>query len=111
MEVLGQSFEPTHSPTTRVILRTGLFASTGLLYDARKQVVEALVATPDDPALYALLGALYERAGLRQQATSAYQGAQLLMDAGRPSPPAPRSGLGSPAARPVFFSPREGMLF
>lgn len=111
MEVLGQSFEPTHSPTTRVILRTGLLASTGLLYDARKQVVEALAATPDDPALYTLLGVRYERAGLRQQATSAYQGAQLLMDAGRPSPPAPRSGLGSPAARPVFFSPREGMLF
>lgn len=74
-------------------------------------MVEALVATPDDPAPYPLLGALYERAGLRQQATSAYQGAQLLMDAGRPSPPAPRSGLGSPAARPVFFSSREGVLF
>ena len=65
MEVLEQSFEPTHSPTTRVILRTGLLASTGLLYDARNQVIEALVATPNDPALYALLGALYERAGLR----------------------------------------------
>jgi predicted Zn-dependent protease len=90
VEILEQAFERTDSPTTRVILRTGLLASTGLLHDARKQVVEALAATPDDPALYTLLGARYERAGLRQQATSAYQEAQLLMDAGRPSAPAPR---------------------
>jgi hypothetical protein len=87
---LEQSFERTDSPTTRVILRTGLLASNGLLHDARKQVVEALAATPDDPALYTLLGALYERAGLGQQAASAYQEAQLLMDAGRPSAPPPR---------------------
>ena len=97
MEVLEQSFEPTHSPTTRVILRTGLLASTVLIDCGLHQERElqernwrALAATPDGPALYALLGALYERAGLRQQATSAYQEAQLLMDAGRPSPPAPR---------------------
>ena len=37
-----------------------------------------------------LLGARYERAGLRPQATNAYQEAQLLMDAGRPSEPPPR---------------------
>jgi hypothetical protein len=88
--VLEQSFEPTDTPTTRVILKTGLLASNGLLHDARNQVLEALAATPDDPALYTLLGALYERAGLRQQATNAYQEAQLLMDAGRPSEPPPR---------------------
>ena len=88
--VLEQSFEPTETATTRVILKTGLLASNGLLHDARKQVLEALAATPDDPALYTLLGALYERMGLRQQASTAYQEAQLLMDAGRPSAPAPR---------------------
>ena len=88
--VLEQSFEPTETATTRVILKTGLLASNGLMHDARKQVLEALAATPDDPALYTLLGALYERMGLRQQASAAYQEAQLLMDAGRPSAPAPR---------------------
>jgi Flp pilus assembly protein TadD len=60
------------------------------MYDARRQVLEALAATPDDPALYTLLGAFYERGGLRQQAATAYQEAQLLMDAGRPSAPPPR---------------------
>ena len=60
-----------------------------MVADARKQVLEALAATPDEPALYTLLGALYERTGLRQQAGTAYE-AQLLMDAGRPSGPAPR---------------------
>ena len=60
------------------------------MHDARKQVLEALDATPDDPALFTLLGALYERAGLRQQAASAYQEAQLLLDAGGPAAPAPR---------------------
>jgi len=88
--VLEQSFEPADSATTRIILTTGLLASNGLMYDARRQVLEALAATPDDPALYTLLGALYERGGLRQQATTAYQEAQLLMDAGRPSAPPPR---------------------
>ncbi len=88
--VLQQSFEPADSATTRIILKTGLLASNGLMHDARRQVLEALAATPDDPALYTLLGALYERAGRRQQATTAYQEAQLLMDAGRPSAPPPR---------------------
>ncbi len=60
------------------------------MHDARRQVLEALAATPDDPALYMLLGALYERGGLRQQAITAYQEAQLLMDTGRPSASPPR---------------------
>jgi hypothetical protein len=90
VSVLEQSFEPTDTATTRIILKTGLLASNGLLHDARKQVLEALAATPDDPALFTLLGALYERAGLRQQATTAYQEAQLLMDAGRSAGPSPR---------------------
>jgi len=87
---LEQSFDATDTATTRVILRTGLLASNGLMHDARKQVIEALAVTPDDPALYSLLGALYERTGLRQQAATAYQEAQILMDAGRPSAPTPR---------------------
>lgn len=90
VSVLEQSFERTDSSTTRVILKTGLLASNGLMHDARRQVVDALASTPDDPVLYTLLGALYERAGLRQQASTAYQEAQLLMDAGGPSTPAPR---------------------
>jgi Flp pilus assembly protein TadD len=88
--VLEQSFEPTDSATTRIILKTGLLASNGLMHDARRQVLEALAATPDDPALYTLLGALYERGELRQLATTAYQEAQLLLDTGRPSAPPPR---------------------
>jgi len=87
---LEQSFDATDTATTRVILRTGLLASNGLMHDARKQVIEALAVTPDDPALYSLLGALYERTGLRQQAATAYQEAQILMDAGRPPAPTPR---------------------
>jgi Flp pilus assembly protein TadD len=61
-----------------------------MVADARKQVLEALAATPDDPALHTRLGALNERTGLHQQASTAYREAQLLMDAGRPSGPAPR---------------------
>ena len=90
VSVLEQSFEPTDTATTRIILKTGLLASNGLMHDARKQVLEGLDATPDDPALFTLLGALYERAGLRQQAATAYQEAQLLLDAGGPAAPASR---------------------
>ena len=110
VSVLEQSFEPTDTATTRVILRTGLLASNGLMHDARKQVIEALAATPDDPALYTLLGALYERTGLRQQAATAYQEAQILMDAGGPA--APLRAEAAERARPArLFRAPEGVLF
>jgi hypothetical protein len=74
---------PSLAPGTRYTLRvlaggqspqeSWFEASNGLPRDARKQVVEALAAAPDDPALHTLQGARYERGGLRQQTARAYQ--------------------------------------
>jgi predicted Zn-dependent protease len=83
---LDQSLEAGTPDTTRVLLTAGLLAGNGLMHDARRRVLDALSSSPDEPALYQILGTIYERTGLRQQATTAFQEAQLLLDGGRPTP-------------------------
>jgi hypothetical protein len=85
---MDQSLEAGTTDTTRVLLGAGLLASNGLMHDARWRVLDALATTPDEPALYQLLGTIYDRTGLRQQASTAFQEAQLLLDGGRPAAPA-----------------------
>lgn len=76
---LEQAAGPTASPNTHVALRAGLLASRGLLHDARQALVAGLQKDPDEPTFHFLLGKLYDKAGLAEQAAEALDEARFLM--------------------------------
>jgi hypothetical protein len=73
---------PDVNPATLVILRAGVLASHGLLHDARLGLIEELVREPDEPTLHYLLGDLYARQGLSEEATESFAEARFLMRGG-----------------------------
>jgi len=66
-------------PPTLAELRAGLLASRGLLHDARLALTEEIVRHPDEPTLHFLLGDLYLRQGLPEEATESFTEAKALM--------------------------------
>ena len=60
-------------------MRAGLLAREGLLHDARRVVLVALDADRDEPTLHLLLGDLYSRTGLPEQAAESFDEAQFLL--------------------------------
>jgi uncharacterized protein HemY len=61
-----------------VTLRAGFLAHNGLLHDARLGVVEELARQPDEPSLHCLLGDLYARQGLPEEAMESFAEARYL---------------------------------
>jgi Tfp pilus assembly protein PilF len=57
-------------------------AEAGLLHDARLQVMTALAKDPDEPSLHTLLGQLYQKSGLPDQAAESFDEAQFLLTEG-----------------------------
>jgi hypothetical protein len=74
-----QEVGPTVSPKSLVTLRAGLLASQGLFHDARLALIAALTNDPDEPTLHLLLGNLYNRVGLPEQAAEEFDEARFLM--------------------------------
>lgn len=74
-ETLGSSV----SPSTLAVLRAGALAGEGLIHDARLTVLAALATDTDEPALHMLLGNLYLKAGLADQAASSFDEADFLL--------------------------------
>jgi hypothetical protein len=79
---LEQALGPATSPNTRAALRAGFLASHGLLHDARLALLAALAQDPEEPALHELLGNLYAKVGLPEQAAKSYEEAQFLLTRG-----------------------------
>lgn len=77
---LGDAFTPALSPATLVTLRAGFLAANGLLHDARLSLIEELARQPDAPTLHFLLGSLYARQGLSDEATESFAEARFLMN-------------------------------
>jgi hypothetical protein len=71
-------------PSTLAELRAGVLAGHGLLHDARLGLVEEIVRHPDEPTLHFLLGDLYLRQGLSEEATESFAEARLLMSGAVP---------------------------
>jgi hypothetical protein len=76
---LEEAFAPALSPATLVTLRAGFLAANGLLHDARLGLVEELARQPDEPTLHFLLGSLYARQGLGEEAMESFAEARFLM--------------------------------
>jgi hypothetical protein len=79
LAALEQELGTSVSPTSRAVLRAGLLAREGLLHDARRVVLAALDADRDEPTLHLLLGDLYTRTGLTDQAAESFDEAQFLL--------------------------------
>ena len=69
---LEEALGPAPSPATLVTLRAGFLAHNGLLHDARLGVVDELARQPDEPSLHCLLGDLYARQGLPEEAMESF---------------------------------------
>ncbi len=82
LKELTDALGPTVSPNTLVALRTGILAGEGLTHDARLVVMAALTKDPDEPSLHVLLGQLYQKAGLPDQAAESFDEAQFLLTRG-----------------------------
>ena len=67
---------------TLTVVRVGALAEQGLLHDARLAVMAALAKDPDEPTLHTLLGHLYQKVGLAQQAAESFDEAQFLLTRG-----------------------------
>jgi hypothetical protein len=77
---LEEAFAPALSPATLAILRAGFLARNGLLHDARLSLLEELARQPDEPTLHVLLGSLYARQGLGEEAKDAFAETRFLMN-------------------------------
>lgn len=75
---LEEALGPAASPATLVTLRAGFLAHNGLFHDARLGVVEELARQPDEPSLHCLLGDLYARQGLPEEAMESFAEARYL---------------------------------
>lgn len=75
---LGVGALSGYPPSTVVLLRAGLFFREGLYADARRELVAAIAADPDEPTLRLLLGHVYDRTGLAELAAAQFDEAQFL---------------------------------
>jgi len=76
---LEDALTPAPSAATLVTLRAGFLAGNGLLHDARLGLVEELARQPEEPTLHFLLGSLYARQGLGDEALESFAEARFLM--------------------------------
>ena len=80
-EALGGAPPP---PSTRAELRAAVLAGHGLLHDARLGLAEEIARHPDEPSLHVLLGDLYLRQGLSEEARESFAEARVLMGGAAP---------------------------
>lgn len=80
-EALGGAPPPS---STLAELRAGVLAGHGLLHDARLGLAEEIARHSDEPSLHILLGDLYLRQGLSDEAMESFAEARLLMGGAAP---------------------------
>jgi hypothetical protein len=73
-----QTAGPDVSMSTLAALKAVVLADQDLLSDARQVVLSALKSDPDEASLHLLLGNLYRRMGLAEQAAESFEEAALL---------------------------------
>ncbi len=76
---MEQALGPAVPPNSLAALRAGFLAREGLFHEARLVLVAALTRDPDEPALHRLLGDVYTRSSLPDQAAESYDEANFLL--------------------------------
>ena len=82
LENITSALGPNASVNTVALVRAGLLLEQRLLHDARETVLGALAKDSDEPSLHTLLGQIYEKSGLRQQAAESFDEARYLLTRG-----------------------------
>ena len=63
-------------------LLQGVRRAMEYLHDARQVVMAALARDPDEPSLHTLLGQIYQKTGLPEQAAESFDEANFLLTRG-----------------------------
>lgn len=75
---------PGYPKNTLALMRAGFLFEQGLYVDARKELLAAVAADPDEPSLHLMLGHVYERVGLKELAAEEFDEAQFLVSSSPP---------------------------
>ncbi|HTO12417.1 MAG TPA: hypothetical protein VMQ51_12665 [Candidatus Binatia bacterium] len=67
-----------YPPATLSLMRAGLLFQETLYADARRELIAAIAASPDEPTLHLLLGHVYDRTGLKGLAANEFDEAEAL---------------------------------
>ena len=78
LALLTPSTAPSYPPATLALMRAGLLFQDTLYADARRELLTAIAASPDEPTLRLLLGHVYDRTGLTQLAATEFDEAEAL---------------------------------
>jgi hypothetical protein len=76
---LAAAAGPMLSANTLVAVQAAYLANRGLLVDSRRALMLALENQPDEMTFHVLLGDIYERLGLPEQAAGSFAKARLLL--------------------------------
>jgi hypothetical protein len=78
LALLQSSVLPGYPPNTVLLLRAGFLFREGLYQEARRELLDGIIADPHEPTLHLLLGHVYDRMGLKELAAEAFEAARLL---------------------------------
>lgn len=78
LAVLDPSALPGYPKNTVILMRAGFLFEQGLYTEARKELLAAIAADPDEPGLHLMLGHVYERNALADLAAEEFDEAQFL---------------------------------
>jgi len=76
--VLTPASAGNYPPATLALMRAGLLFQETLYADARRELVQAIAASPAEATLHLLLGHVYDRTGLKQLASNEFDEAEAL---------------------------------
>jgi hypothetical protein len=76
--VLTPASAGNYPPATLALMRGGLLFQETLYADARRELVSAIAAAPEEATLHLLLGHVYDRTGLKQLASNEFDEAEAL---------------------------------
>jgi hypothetical protein len=78
LDALQKTIPSADSRTTGVLMRATYLVEERLHQDARRELLAAIAASPDEPTLHLLLGHVYERIGLTELAEAEFHDARAL---------------------------------
>src|SRR5262245_4626853 len=78
LALLTPSAARSYPPATLALMRAGLLFQETLYADARRELLTAIAASPEEPTLRLLLGHVYDRTGLTQLAATEFDEAEAL---------------------------------
>ena len=78
LNLLGAPSLPGYPGSTVVLMRAGFLFQERLYHEARRELLGGIAIDPDEPTLHLLLGQVYERVGLKDQAAVEFDEAEFL---------------------------------